>query len=1402
MLNSLKSGNRLRVDFSKTPQEIEVPNLLQLQKSSYENFLMMGNGLSDYSIEKVFNSIFPIHHQNKITLEYLGLEVTKPKYTVRESMERGLTYSVSLKIKIRLTIWDRDESTKEKIGVKEIKEQNIFIRDIPMMTDRTSFIINGVERVVVNQLHRSPGVIFKEEESSTTKKTISTAQIIPDRGSWIHFEYDSKDILYMRINKRRKIPITIVFRALGYSKLDILKIFYKFQKIELDKESGKYLMEFIPEEFQNRRFEFDLKDAEGGLILGAGKRLSKRKADKLLKDGVKKIEYPADLILDRHIVYPLTNEDGEVVYETLTKVDKIEFDEVVEDEFYIVDDLDENVDSSVINAFMIDDENLKVMKKEVEELHSLNADDNDLAILRIYKVMRPGEAYSSIEKAKEFFHQLFFDPERYDLTQVGRMKMNHKLDLNIPSYVTVLTAEDLIVTARYLIKVKNNLGHIDDRDHLGNRRIRSIGELLANELHKGLAKMQKTIKDKIQAGNIAVTDFMPHDLINSKTITNTIMEFFSSGQLSQFMDQTNPLSEITHKRRLSALGEGGLVKERAGFEARDVHPTHYGRICPVETPEGQNIGLINTLATYAKVNTHGFIEAPYKVVKNGVITNEIVYLTATQEEGHVIASSSNKIDDKKQTFIDSIVEARENGEITLKKVTDVTLFDLSPHMVVGIGASLIPFLEHDDANRALMGSNMQRQAVPLLISEAPMVGTGIEKDVARDAWEAVKAKRGGVVEKVDAKNIYIMGENEDGAYIDHYPLQKNLRTNQNTSFSQHPIVKKGDQVDEGQVIADGASIDQGELAIGKNMLVALMPWNGYNFEDAIVVSERVIRDDVFTSVHIYEKSIEARELKHGTEEITRDIPGVKEEQIPHLDESGIVKIGTYIKPGMILVGKISPKKEVKPTPEERLLRAIFGDRAGQVVDKSLVAPPSMEGVVIDVKIFTKKGYDKDARALAVEKEAREQLEREHQDKLDMLDREEMLRIASVLSREELSKPTTFNNKDYNVGEKIPMEEIKSGNRFALNSLSKAFNRKITKEYERIKTHFQEEKEKLRTEHEEKINVLEKDDILSNGVVKKILVYIATKRKLKVGDKMAGRHGNKGIVSTIVPEIDMPYQEDGTPVDIVLNPLGVPSRMNIGQVLEMHLGMVGKRLGNQIQDIFDKAQKDFVTELRKKMIEIASVAKLMNAKEFINGLSDNELIKYARDWAKGIKFATTVFEGVNAEEFKKLFELAKMDSDGKSILYDGRTGERIKERVNVGYMYILKLHHLVDEKVHARSTGPYSLVTRQPVGGKALFGGQRFGEMEVWALEAYGASATLKEMLTIKSDDVDGRLAAYKAITRGENIPKSGIPETLFVLTKELQSLALNVEVVPEEKDEDKDTFDNEESASKNSNGEE
>ena len=1375
MLNSLFSGNRLRVDFSGVAKEIEIPNLLQLQKKSFEHFLNIDNDKMESGIEKVFKSIFPIHDaQNRLSLEYLGSELSAPKYTVRECMERGLTYAVNLKMKIRLTLHERDEKTGEKVGIKDSKEQEIFVRDIPLMTDRVSFVINGVERVVVNQLHRSPGVIFKEEESPTVaNRMIYTAQIIPDRGSWLYFEYDTKDVLYVRINKRRKVPITVLFRALGYKKQDIVKLFYPIINLKIKK--NKVLAPFIPEDYTSK-LDYDLKDEKGNVVLEAGKRLSKAKAEKLVADGLKFVEYPLEVLLSRYLASPIYDkESGEVIYDTLTQLDENKIAKILNSEssIDIANDRAAGVDTAIINSFLQDAETLKLLRQ------SENVDDeNDLAAIRIYKVMRPGEPVTK-EAAKAFVNDLFFNPERYDLTSVGRMKMNHKLGLDVPDYVNVLTREDLIKTAKYLIRVKNNDGVIDDRDHLGNRRIRSIGELLANELHLGFVKMQKAIKDKFTSLSTNLDEIMPYDLINPKMITTTIMEFFTGGELSQFMDQTNPLSEITHKRRLSALGEGGLVKERAGFEVRDVHPTHYGRICPVETPEGQNIGLINTLSTYSKVNDMGFIEAPYRKVENGKITNEIVYLTAAQEEGHSIAPATTALDENGM-IKDDLIETRKNGEILFSRREEVTLMDLCNGMVMGVSASLIPFLEHDEAKRTLMGSNMQRQAVPLIKSTAPIVGTGMESVVARDAWESIKVSRPGIIEKVDNKNIFVLGEDETGPYIDQYSMEKNLRTNNNTAFGQHPIVRKGDKVQAGQIIADGPSMDNGELAIGKNALVAFMPWNGYNYEDAVVISEKMIREDAFTSVHIYEKEIEARELKDGVEEITRDIPNVKEDELTHLDESGIVKIGTKIHPGMILVGKVTPKGEVKPTPEERLLRAIFGEKAGHVVNKSLYAGATMEGVVIDVKIFTKKGYERDARSIQAYENEKSVLEKEHHDRLLMFDREEILTIENFLLKNPLEKAVKIGKSSYKKGGTLKQEDLDTIGRFKIAAFVKEnYSSKVQAEYDRIKKYFQDEKKKLRDEHLAKLEIIEKDDILPSGVVKQVKVYIATKRKLKVGDKMSGRHGNKGIVSNIVPEVDMPYLKDGRTIDIVLNPLGVPSRMNIGQILESHLGLVGMRLGEQIQEIFDAKQKDWIKNLRAKMIEIADVSKLMDAKKTLEKISDEKLIEYARDWSKGVKFATPVFDGVKVSEFAKLFEMAKIDSDGKTELYDGRTGSKMAERVHVGCMYMLKLHHLVDEKVHARSTGPYSLVTQQPVGGKALSGGQRFGEMEVWALEAYGAAHTLREMLTIKSDDVDGRLSAYKAISRGENIPQTGIPETFFVLTNELKSLALDIKIYGE-----------------------
>ncbi|BCD50045.1 DNA-directed RNA polymerase subunit beta/beta' [Helicobacter suis] len=1381
--------NRLRADFTRVPQELQVPNLLFLQKESYEAFLYAKDG-KESGIERVFKSVFPIHDsQNRITLEYGGYEYGEPKYTVREAMERGITYSVYLKIKIRLILWEKDPKTGEKLGPKDIKEQSIFIREIPLMTDRTSFIINGVERVVVNQLHRSPGVIFKEEKSTTsTNKLIYAGQIIPDRGSWLYFEYDVKDILHVRINKRRKVSATILFRAIGYSKQDIIKIFYPLLKVRHRVINGesKY---YIPFEsiMVDSRLDFDLKDEKGQVLLAASKKITAKKAKEIRESGVKWVEYPTKILLNRYLAEPIMDTNQSVLLDALTLLEQPKLDKIREagiDAFVIANDLALGHDASIIRSFTSDAESLRNESLKLLKQSEKIEDESALAAIRIYKVMRPGDPVTT-EVAKTYVQQLFFDPERYDLTMVGRMKMNHKLHLKVPNYVTVLTHEDIIETVKYLIKIKNGQGRIDDRDHLGNRRIRAVGELLSNELHEGLMKMQKTIKDKLTTMNNALDSLMPHDLVNSKMITSTILEFFMSGQLSQFMDQTNPLSEVTHKRRLSALGEGGLVKDRVGFEARDVHPTHYGRICPIETPEGQNIGLINTLSTFTRVNDLGFIEAPYKKVVEGHVGEQIEYLTAIQEEGHVIAPASTVVDSKGYIQED-LVETRVGGEIVLNEKHKVTLMDLSSRILVGVAASLIPFLEHDDANRALMGTNMQRQAVPLLRSEAPIVGTGIESVIARDSWGSIKAERKGVVDEVDAGNIYIVEKDpQKGPHITSYLLQKNLRTNQNTCFNQVPIVKVGDVVEEGQIIADGPSMDKGELALGKNVRVAFMPWNGYNFEDAIVVSEKIIKEDVFTSVHIYEKEIEARELKHGIEEFTADIPDVKEEEVAHLDSGGIVKIGTYVAPGMILVGKVSPKGEIKSTPEERLLRAIFGDKAGHVVNKSLYCPPSLEGTVIGVKIFTKKGYERDTRATNAYEEEKWVLDDRHDKHFKMIDKEELLQISDIFSQEPLEEEAVFNEITYPKGSKIPREVIEGSNRFGLISLAKKYSKEVQDRFEQIKINILEQKKLLGQGHEKKLSILEKDDILPNGVIKLVKIYIATKRKLKVGDKMAGRHGNKGIVSNIVPIADMPYTADGEPVDIVLNPLGVPSRMNIGQILEVHLGLVGKELGKQIKALLDSQTKDFIAKLRSKMLEIARVVNVDNQTlaQILESCSDTDLLSYARDWSSGVKFAIPVFEGISEEQFMELFKLAKIDLDGKTELYDGRTGEKMKERVNVGYMYMLKLHHLVDEKVHARSTGPYSLVTHQPVGGKALFGGQRFGEMEVWALEAYGAAHTLKEMLTVKSDDIKGRENAYRAIARGEHVGESEIPETFYVLTKELQSLALDVNIFNEEVDE-------------------
>ena len=1377
MLNTLYSGNRLRVDFAKTPQQIEVPNLLQLQQNSYDNFLMLdGADRSKSGIENVFQSVFPIHDsQNRLTVEYIGSEVGKPKYTVRECMERGLTYAVSLRMKTRLVIWERNENTKEKLGVKDIKEQSIFVRDIPLMTERTSFIINGVERVVVNQLHRSPGVIFKEEESTTSgNKLIYTGQIIPDRGSWLYFEYDPKDILYMRTNKRRKVPVTIMFRALGYSKQDILKLFYPLQTIAV--KDNSFMIDFKPDDFKGR-LDFDLVDDKGNLLITAGKRLSVKKAQKFIEDGVTKVMYPLETLVDRHLAEAIINpETGEVLFDTMTSIDETKLKKMAEagvTSFVIANDLAEGVDGSIINAFIADADSLKLLK-QTEDIE----DENDLSAIRIYKVMRPGEPVTK-DAAKAFVNQLFFDPERYDLTRVGRMKMNHKLGMDIPEYVTVLTNEDIINTVKYVIKVKNGQGHIDDRDHLGNRRIRSIGELLGNELHNGLIKMQKAIKDKLSTMSGPMSELMPHDLINSKMITSTIMEFFSGGQLSQFMDQTNPLSELTHKRRLSALGEGGLVKERAGFEVRDVHPTHYGRICPIETPEGQNIGLINTLATYSKVNEHGFIEAPYKVLKDGVVTNEVIYLTATQEEGKMIAAASNKLDSKGQ-FIEDLIAVRQDGEIIYRSAKECEYADLSSHMVVGVAASLIPFLEHDDANRALMGANMQRQAVPCLRPDKPLVGTGLERIVAVDSGTVVLASRGGIVDYVDANRVVIRVNDDETAAgevgVDIYNLIKYTRSNQNTNINQRPIVQVGDRVARGDVVGDGASTDLGELALGQNMTVAFMPWNGYNFEDSILISEKIVADDRYTSIHIEELSVVARDTKLGSEEITRDISNLAESQLSRLDESGIVYIGAEVEAGDVLVGKVTPKGETTLTPEEKLLRAIFGEKASDVKDTSLRVPSGMIGTVIDVQVFTREGIERDARAQAIIQEELQRYRLDLNDQLRIVEGDAFMRLEKML----IGKVVNGGPKKLAKGAKIDKDYLADLEKYHWFDIRPADD-DVASQVEAIKSSIEAKRKQFDEAFEEKRTKLTQGDDLQPGVTKMVKVYLAVKRRLQPGDKMAGRHGNNGVVSKIAPAEDMPFMADGRPVDIVLNPLGVPSRMNVGQILETHLGWAAQGIGKRIDEMVRQQAKQ--AELRKFLKQLYNETGRI---EDIDNFTDEQITVLAENLRQGLPFATPVFDGATEAEISRMLELAYPEEVATSlkmtpsrqqmILCDGRTGDQFERPVTVGVMHVLKLHHLVDDKMHARSTGPYSLVTQQPLGGKAQFGGQRFGEMEVWALEAYGASYVLQEMLTVKSDDVAGRTKVYENIVKGEHTIDAGMPESFNVLVKEIRSLGIDIDM--------------------------
>lgn len=1303
---------RERVNFGKVKPLLEVPYLLEFQRRSYENFLQRSvapEDRKDQGLQAAFKSVFPISDYNETaTIEFLSYSIGEPKFTPRECIEKGITYGAPLKINVRLDLYDIDEDGRKLL--KESREQEVYMGELPLMTDTGTFIINGTERVIVSQLHRSPGVFFSPDKTKThaSGRPLYTARVIPARGSWLDFEFDTKDLLYVRIDRRKKIPATIVLKALGYNKEDLLRIFYPTEIIKI-KGKKEFTRPVSPILAGSRSMVEVTDPSTGEQILKEGGKITKLALRKLNNAGIEEIPVTRDELVGRITLKDIVDpETGEIILESNEPIKEEVLDRII------------SIGIKEIELLFID--NVKYLPSLRDTIITDGVDTREEALVEIYKKLRPGEP-STVEAAEELFNGLFFDERRYDLSPVGRLKINKKLGLDIPLEVRVLTDKDIIEIVKYLLGLRTGHGEVDDIDHLGNRRVRGVGELLENQFRIGLVRMERAMKEKMTLTEL--DEAMPHDVINAKPVMASVKEFFGSSQLSQFMDQTNPLSEITHKRRLSALGPGGLTRERAGFEVRDVHPTHYGRICPIETPEGPNIGLITSLATYARVNEYGFIEVPYRRVKNGKVTDKVDYLTAIDGEKYVIAEATTPVD-KRGRLLGEAVPAREGGDFKMVPPENVHYMDISPKQIVGVSASLIPFLENDDANRALMGSNMQRQAVPLISSEAPVVGTGMEKVAARDSGLVVFARRAGIVESVDSTRIVIR-VTEGAGGVDIYNLMKFFRSNQGTCFNQKPVVKPGQKVERGEIIADGPCTDLGELALGKNVLVAFMPWGGYNFEDAILISERLVKEDVYTSIHIEEFEVEARETKLGPEEITRDIPNVGEEALKDLDESGIVRIGAEVKPGDILVGKVTPKGETQLTPEEKLLRAIFGEKAEDVKDSSLKVPPGTTGTVVDVKVFARKGVKKDARHKSIEEDEIKRIQRDMQDKISIVKEEGYTRIRNMILgkavAEDLKVPR-IKEPLCRAGQKITkavLEQIKDQylNRVRLKdeSLQATINGMI----QEIKA----EEKRLKRFYEEKIEQVKKGDELPPGVNKLIKVYIAMKRKIQVGDKMAGRHGNKGVIAMVLPEEDMPYLPDGTPVDIVLNPLGVPSRMNVGQIKETHLGWAAKALGLHV--------------------------------------------------------ACPVFEGASEGEIKTMLKKAGLPTDGQTVLYDGRTGEPFQRPVTVGYMYMLKLHHLVDDKVHARSIGPYSLVTQQPLGGKAQFGGQRLGEMEVWALEAYGAAYTLQEFLTVKSDDVQGRGKMYEAIVKGDASLEPGVPESFNVLIKELQSLGLDVELLEKKK---------------------
>ncbi len=1359
---SFTQKKHIRKNFGKLVEGLSIPNLIEVQKNSYNEFLKsksLEEQLNELSkgIDKVFKSIFPIEDGNdKSTLEYISYKLEKPKFDVIECKQRSLSYCAALKANLRLVVYDIDPENNTK-QILSAKEQEVFIGDLPLMTPSATFITNGVERVVVNQMHRSPGVFFDHDKGKThaSGKLLFNCRIIPSRGSWLDFEFDPKDILFFRIDRKKKLPITTILFALGFTKDKIIEKFYTTDKYTYDQNTKLWTTDFKPENFKRPiKLSYDLIDAKNNKkILAKGEKLNIVIAKKLFEKGLKSILINKEQLIGKYIAKDIKSSNEEIIVKAGFDITEEQLEKIINEkreQLHIV-----NIDPINKGPYML--ETLKIDKNS-NKTEALND---------IYKVLRPGEA-PSIEIANEIFNNLYFKKERYDLSEVGRVKLNSKLDLKTSSKKTILETEDIVSIIKFMLDLRDGKGDVDDIDHLGNRRVRSVGELVENQFRIGLLRMERTVKEKMTTF-LEIESAMPQDLINAKPITTSLKDFFATSQLSQFMDQTNPLSEITHKRRVSALGPGGLTRERAGFEVRDVHPTHYGRICPIETPEGPNIGLINSLATYCRVNKFGYIESPYKKVVNGKVTSEIKYLSAIEEEKFTIAQANSKLN-KDGSFIEELVACRKNLNFELANRDNIDFIDVSPKQLVSVAAALIPFLENDDANRALMGSNMMRQAVPLLKPESPLVGTGIESDVALDSGVTIVAKRNGVVDKIDGKRIVVKATDVTDlsqSAVDIYNLSKFQRSNQNTCINQKPLVKVGDKVKKGDIIADGPATKLGELALGKNVTVAFMPWQGYNFEDSILISERCVTDDVFTSVHIEEYESMARDTKLGAEEITRDIPNVSEESLRNLDESGIVYVGAEVKPGDILVGKVTPKSETSSSPEEKLLRSIFGEKATDVRDSSLKLPSGSAGVVIDVRVFNRHGVEKDERSIAIERAEIESIQEDKKVEEEILNRNIKLRAIDLLRGQVINKPykdlksgLTLNNND--------LENLSLKDLWKISFQQNETNSNL----EKLKNQFENAYEDIKIRFEDKVKKIQQGDDLLPTVMKVVKVFVAVKRRLMPGDKMAGRHGNKGVVSKIVPVEDMPYMENGKPVDIVLNPLGVPSRMNVGQILETHLGWSCSELGDQIKENFKNFERD-ISKIKSKLEEIYGKNYYNDT---ISKLSSKEVVELIKNLSNGVPIATPVFDGASTRDITEMLELAKLPKSGQTHLWNGQTGERFDRPVTVGIIYMLKLNHLVEDKIHARSTGPYSLVTQQPLGGKAQLGGQRFGEMEVWALEAYGASYTLQEILTVKSDDVAGRTKVYETIVKGNNNFESGVPESFNVLVKEIRALGLNIEL--------------------------